>query len=467
MKPPNLPGPKSVLIGQTSDRTRLLFLSALMIVFVAAFGYLRWRAVPEDPQEQQSAYLPEVEKPRVVPVSSVKIDHALLAQVKDDDRTSRLIREPAPYGHLLAEARKLTRGDLSALGVKRIDPQEVLADPGLHRGQVYEVKGFLESVEVVQGDVYQEVRGTLLDPTGQRYAFSVLREPDAAVGEVVRLQGFFFKVFAVETAPGEYDDQVLHLVGRALPRAFLEMAPVDDLSDAPLHQLRDFDVTDMIDIQEDVLYHVLNFVRSLSDEERASTEYEDVEWAQLRQDPDRYRGRPVRVFANRYASLEWPRQLGPDGENPLDVDVFHDGILKLPHDRIYRWIGFDPVPEDALGESRLVFLKGIFYKNFAWENSRGDVLTAPLIVAVDFDRFEIGENQLVEWMGYIIAAITGTLVLVFFVGVFNDRRTSLQFRKEYLRRKRKRLDSMLAGGGPASPTAPATPDDDEAPRSPP
>ena len=32
----------------------------------------------------------------------------------------------------------------------------------------------------------------------------------------------------------------------------------------------------------------------------------------------------------------------------------------------------------------------------------------------------------------LIAAITGTLVLVFFVGVFNDRRTSLQFRKEYL-----------------------------------
>lgn len=449
LKPPRLPGPRLALGAKTSDRSRLLFLGVVMVLFIGGFAYLRVRSSETDPVSQQESLIPaEVVRPRAVRIPSAQVDHALLIEVRDASRSERLVREPTPYGHLIAQARRLTTGDMEALGLQKIDAAAILEDPALHRGHAYEVKGILEQLEIVQGADYQEVRGTLLDVAGQRYAFTVLHEPEASVGEVVRLRGFFYKLFAIETAPGEYDDQAIYLVGRNLPRTYLEMAPTTDLADAPLYQVSDFDITDMIDMQEDVLYHVLNFVRSLSPEARQNLDYEDVEWSDLRRDPERYRGRPVRVFANYYPSLEWVRVLGPDGENPLETPAFHDGILKLPHERIFRWIGFDPVPDEAIGDSRLVFLKGIFFKNYAWENSRGDILNAPLIVATGFEPFRVGENHLVEGMGYVIVGITTLLVLIFFIGVFNDRRESNRFRSDYLRRKKRQL------GGRTDPRKP-------------
>ena len=70
----------------------------------------------------------------------------MLNTVDDDRRTDRIIREPEPYTHLLSEARKLTPGDLEALGMTRIPAEEILRDPAPHRGHAFEVKGFLELV---------------------------------------------------------------------------------------------------------------------------------------------------------------------------------------------------------------------------------------------------------------------------------------------------------------------------------
>ena len=451
MKPPKLPSGRRhqalPSVGM-SGRARLISLVVMSLLFALGFLYIRYEWARSELPPEQAAYIQQADMPRIVRDPAARIDFKLLGEVADATRNQRLIREPEPYSHLLAEARKLTPGDLEALSIRRVNAAEILSNTDLQRGQAFEVKGTLESIEVVQGQLWQEVRGRLRAPDGQLYAFSVLKEPDAVVGDVVRLQGFFFKLLCPEVAPGEYEDNTIAIVGRSMVKSYLEMAPTADLSQAPFHQVRDFDLTDMVELQEDVLYFVLSYVRSLGKAGRETPLPETVEvtWADLRRQPDQYRGKLVRILARYAPGLEWPRKLGPEGENPLGVPQFQDGILALPRNRLIRWIGFDPIPAELLEDNKLIYLTGVFFKVFAWENNRGEILNGPLIVPIRFERFEMPRNEAIHQLGYGIAGTCLVLVLLFLVGVFRDGRRSMEFRREFLKRKRRRLESALGDG---------------------
>lgn len=448
MKRPMLPSGRSrpgLPLAGWSDRARLIFLAVLLIVFGGGYFYLRhdW-ARQREKEQDEAAYIADEDRSDIVRDPAAKIDFSILEQVRDGSRNERLIREPEPYSHLLAEARKLTPGDLEALGLKPMDADAISADPGVHRGLPYEVKGFLESIEVVQGQLWQEIRGTIRDQQDRYYTFSVLREPDVTVGQVVRLSGFFFKLFSLEAKPGEYLDNVIHLVGKSLDRSFLAMAPTEDLAEVPFHLARDFDLTEMVELQEELLYQVLNHVRGLSANQKSELTAQDVTWTELRRDPDAWRGKTVRILARYAPGLEWPRKLGPGGENPLEVKYFQDGILALPRNRLVRWIGFEPFPKELLGQTKLTYLTGVFVKNYAWENNRQDILNGPLLVPIRFEPFQMPKNEVFHRIGYGIAGITLLLLILFFVGVFRDSRRSKAFRREFLRRKKNRLDRVLA-----------------------
>jgi len=441
--------------GGPVGRARLISLAVLLLLFVFGFIYIRYQWSQPEPPPDQTDFIQPDDLPRIGREPAAQIDFQLLARVADATRNQRLIREPEPYSHLLAEARKLTPGDLDALGLRRVAPEEILSDPDLHRGQPFEVKGTVESMEVVQGQLWQEVRGRLRAPDGRLYAFAVLKEPDATPGDVVRLQGFFFKLLCLEVAPGEYEDNVITLVGRSMVKSFLEMPPTADLSQAPFHQVRDFDLTDMVELQEEVLYYLLSYVRSLKDagpetEVPAVPKAQEVSWADLRREPEKYRGQVVRILARYAPGLEWPRKLGPGGENPLGVRHFEDGILALPGDRLIRWIGFEPIPRELVQDSKLVYLTGVFFKIHAWENNRGEILNGPLIVPIRFERFVMPRNEVIHQIGYGIAGTCLVMLLLFLVGVFRDSRRSMDFRREFLKRKRRRLESVLEDGGEAS-----------------
>ncbi|MFH0946313.1 MAG: hypothetical protein V2A76_14025 [Planctomycetota bacterium] len=465
MKPPTLPSgrrPSVLPTGGLSVRVRLISLLAMTLLFAAGFLYIRYQWSTQDQVEDKAGYVHLDDLPRIVRDPAAKIDFKLLESVQDETRTERLIREPEAYSHLLGEARKLTPGDLEALNLKRADAKAILEDPAQYRGEPLEVKGTLEQIEVVQGQLWQEIRGRVRDQEGQIYSFAVLKEPNAEVGQVVRLQGFFFKLLCLETAPGEYTDNVICLVGRSLVRSFFEMKPTSDLSQAPFHETRDYDLTDRVELQEGILYHILSYVRSLSDEQKANLEFQDVTWSELRRQPDQYRGKTVRILVRYVPGLEWPRKLGPDGENPLDVRQFQDGILALPRNRLIRWIGFEEFPRDLAQETKLVYLVGVFYKVFAWENTRGEILNGPLLVPIRFSRFTMPRNELIHQIGYGIAGACLILVLFFLVSVFRDGRRSREFRRQFLRRKRRRLEIILSGGdesgSPSSDASSHTPD---------
>lgn len=445
MKPPKLPKSRRPLAlgGGGSSRTSLLFLTALAILFLGGFLYVRFVAMTEKAEVDENAYLAsEDHLPKITRSPSARIDFNILSPVKDSAQTDRLVREPEPYTHLLTEARKLTPGDLEALGLRDMNAIEILEDPALHRGEPFMVKGILESIDVVQGRVWQEVRGTVRDDTGQLYSFTVLRDPDVEVGQFVILRGFFFKLFTTESAPGEFADNTIYLVGNRLILSFMRMEPVTDLSQIPFDKARDFDITDMVELQEDLLYQVLSYARALDDETKEEIEATEVRWIDLRKQPEVYRGQPVRILARHVPGLDWEARMGPGGENPLNVDVFHNGILALANNRLVRWIGLEPFPVAEV-PSKLSYLTGIFVKNLAWENGRGEILNGPLIVPLRFDAFVYPKNEAIIQIGYAISATVMVLIVAFFVGVFWDSRRSAKYRQEFLQRKKRSLSRAL------------------------
>jgi hypothetical protein len=443
LKPPNLEPPTPFGLGQrkVNDRTRIIMMCVALLVVGGGYLWLRSQKLVAtgslDPNDIVA--VPDDQMP-IQRIPSARVDGSRLEAVKDATLTDRLVREPEPYQHLLTEARKLTHGDLEALGMTPIDAAAVRADPAIHRGRPYFVRGILESIDVSFDPQFHEIRGVVKDLAGQRYAFSVLSEPEVGIGDVVKLEGYFFKLLAVETAPGEYDQDVIHLVGRRLLRSFFPLPPNEDLAKIPFYEARDADLAEQVEWPDDLIYQTLNWTRTLGKEKAAALEAETVDYAQLRKEPDRYRGKVVRVFGNFYLPLEWQRRFGPEGENPLGHNLFTEGLLKLPHDRLYRWIGFEGVPREHVSNSRLVALKGVFIKNVAWQNTRSDAISGPLLVVTGFEPFMLPDESSVKIIGYIVAGLTFICIALFMLGVFNDQRRAREFQKEYMRRKRRLFD---------------------------
>ncbi len=392
--------------------------------------------------------LPRLAAQQIVREPAAKIDKDLLATVADATRTDQLVREPAAYVHLLAQARTLVPGDIEALGVKRLDVAAVRAAPAANRGVAFEVKGTLESIEPPRSGEPTEIRGTILDLSGERVAFTVLRESEANVGDIVRVRGFFFKLLAIETKPGEYADGIPCLVGKDLTRSFLPMPKVTALDPAVLVQVHESTRSEMMDLQPDVLFHVLAWARDLPAAERANLQGAQMDVRELDRDPDRWRGKLI-TFNARYLqgpNYNWTERLGPDGENPLEVDAFHEGILLHAANRKMRWISTEPLPPEAVGDHGITMVTGVFVKMLAWETTNGVVIGGPLIVPIRFDRFTLGDGSSIGRIGPWLAGAGAAALALLLWFMLRDRRETHSFRRDIAARL------AAAGRTPAPPT---------------
>lgn len=451
MSIPNLNPPTPFGFGQrrVSDKARIITMSVILLFFLLGYLWLRTQKLATENSIDPGAMIdvPREELDPLVRVPSARVDANRLLEVKDATLTDRLIREPDAYQHLLTEARKLTPGDLEALGMVAIDPAAVRGAPDDFRGKPFSVRGFLESIDVSFDPQFHEIRGVVKDVNDQRYAFSVLAEPQIEIGQIVRLEGYFFKMLALESSPGTYDENVIHLVGKRLVRSYFPLPPNSDLSKIPFYEARDADLSEAIEWPEDLIYQTLNWVRTTGKETLATLPFEHVDHAELQSEPDRYRGKVVEVVGNYYLPLEWQRRLGPDGENPLDHTIFSEGLLKLPHDRLFRWISFEGVPKEMIGNSRLIVMKGVFVKNLAWQNTRSDPVSAPLFIVTGWAPFAVPDESSVQVISIVVASMTLLCIGLFVFGVYNDQRRAREFQKEYMRRKRRQFDRMQAAGG--------------------
>ncbi len=396
---------------------------------------------------------------RIVREPAAKIDLELLSKVKDATRTDQLVREPDAYVHLLSQSRTLVRGDLEALGMAKLDVDQILADPSKYRGHAFEAKGTLESIEFIETGEQVEVRGTLVEPAGARVAFTALIPPTAVVGDVVRMRGFFFKLLAVELKPGEYVGGVPCLVGKEITRSFFPAPPVTALDPEVLARAHESSLEEMMEIQEDVLFHVISWVKHLPAEERAKLQGEWLDVRELDKDPDRWRGKLITFNARCLFGPKhnWTEHIGPDGENPLEVDNFYEGIVAHAANRKMRWVSHEPFPESAVGEHDSTVVTAVFVKMLAWETTNGTMVAGPLIVPVRFDPFILGESSNIGRVGPWLAGAGAIVMAVLFWFVFRERKNDQSFRREIASRRAAAAAQGAGdtGGAGKSPPPPA------------
>ncbi len=391
------------------------------------------------------------------------VDRSLLAKVDDRSIATRLVREPDAMAHLLALAGDLT-ARASTAAPPLAEPSVLRSESSSHRGELLCVRGVVVSIErpsLVGGSrdasAAVDVRGMLRDPHGERFAFSVIEsptgggDPDSIVNREVELVGYFFKLIATETAPGEYDDLVPYFVGRRLVALHPALEKNDDLKRIAFHTAKDRTPADMIEWPEDLVLETLNWVRSIAPDRGSGEAVLDVDWTELRRQPEHYRGRIVRVIGRYRPQLEWLRRLDA-GASALGRSEFHEGLLKLSDEHLFRWIGFDAAEHatDGSDGARALTLEGVFIKNVAWLNSRGDLVSGPLIVATRLETMPLADEKSIAAIALVITGLAAVCILICLFGIYSDGQKAKQFQRDYLARRRRQLERLARARPPRS-----------------
>lgn len=450
---------KNPYLTPRSDKVRLIALIIVTVIVITAFFYFRI-----DSQQKQESY-DQDEYTYAPPVREVyaKVDPARLADVEDDNISDRVVKEMDPYLHLIKESAKILPGDMELLGAKIADIDAVRADPAAFRGKPLSIKGNLQWWETEQFQDFELFRGYMTTLEGDHVYFTVLGMPDdVALGDVFRLNGFFFKIFSFLLPQDDTRvSDAVFLVGRRLITSFYDMDPVTEVNVDLLDTITDYQLEgSLVDFQEKPLFHLLSYVQTLDDEAYAAIEFPEHLAMKIRSRPSEFRGQPVDVVGQ----LVWLRQtlLGPEGENPLGIPKVHRGILYNHRGKFCYFFALD-VPEWLKPEMReLVHLKGFFFRNYSWETREGATVSAPTLVVRGFEKYVIPEDNTMFYVTLFIFGLTIVIVGFFFISVFQDRKRAREYRSRFIAKKKQLLreamasDSGLAGdagkaGGPDRP----------------
>ena len=428
-----------------SDKARIIFLVVLSAVVVAAFFYFQNLSLRQA-QELDTDLEDYLDAPPPIREVYAKVDPARLEDVRDATPAERVVREKDAYLYLIKESAKLIPGDMEILGVQNIPPADLRADPASFRGRPVEIKGALEWFEREEFQDFKLFRGYLVTPEGDYVYFTVMNMPDEIeIGGVMKLQGFFFKIFSCSLADGSTRaGNAVYLVGNRLKPSFYHMDPVTELDPEILDSLYVYTFEDSLkEFRDKPLFHFLSYVRNMDPQRKASLEYQELLPAEIRNRPMDYRGKPVKVLG--YVKWSQIRSLGPEGENPL-------GVPSIIHALAYNYRGgwcyfltFD-LP-DWIRSNDMVYVKGIFYRNYTYTSRRGDPVSAPVLIACEYEPFVPPEDRATPMLMWFFGVFAILLVGFFFLSVFRDRKEARRFRARFIERKKRQLSAVMTSGG--------------------
>ncbi len=434
---------KTVPSGPGSDKARLIFLVVITAVVVVAYFFFRFQASDADQGNIAEPTDHILAPPSRIEVSAA-VDPAQLEIVKDSTTSERVVKEMEPFLHLIKQAARLIPGDMELLGVSLCDTEHLLADPGDSRGQPLSIKGNLQWWEKEKFQDFQLYRGYITTLKGEYVYFTVLNiSDDVSIGDVVKLEGFFFKIFSF-TLPGEGTrvSDAPFLVGRKLISSFYDMDPVAELNLDLLGSIYDYSLEDSSrEFQEKPLFHVLSYVHHMGDETFESIEFPDTLASEILFRSSTYRGQPVKVAGHPIWTRT--RRLGPGGENPLDVDKVFHGILLNHKGGFCYYIALD-IPRWLTGDYKdLINIKGFFLRNYSYVTRKGTPQSAPVLVVRGFEKFEYPEDNTMIYVTFFIIGLTILIVGFFFFTVFVDRKRSKEYRTRFIENKKKLLQRAM------------------------
>jgi len=409
-----------------------------------------------DPTESGVLPPPTVETP--------SLDTQLLDTVRDSTREQRLVLEPRPLAHLLATALNVSSGVAQALGMPRrpLPVEFVQTDPSHYRGKYLWFKGRLTKLEgPAQGHPvpgYSIYTAHIQTEEGQPLLFYFSKEPlgdGLQIGEVVRAEGYFFKLRDM-TFPTKVERAPV-LVGRRLARAFEDWGEVTTLDRVLMDSVldgrwkKDEETGDstwvplgigenaLIEDQADPLWHLAAYARSKTggtlEEWRRHPSLSIENWPTVHKDDVLVpAGTPMRVmgtfvFGRRYAAPP----------NPAGIEYWTEAYIQV-HDLggklIPLWIAQD-IGDWTRGEP--VEARVFFYKRYTYQPQFGkaEMVIAPVFVGARLDRYATLEHPMVRWTGWIFFGVIVVLILLMLFVARRDRRSSASFEDERVARRRR------------------------------
>lgn len=444
----------------TGPTARIVVLAVAFVACAGVFLWLRWNeAQPAEAAPSELGAEPAEAIEGSAPAAAT-IDAELLAEVRDSTESERVIREPQPFLHLLLESGKLVAGDFRRMKAAFADDalfEQVLAGPAAWRGRPLVAKARFsfatkESIPLEDGgEEFSYWRGVALDDLGRTYSFSVLEEPEGLKpGDVIKIEGFFFKRLALfdPSQPDRLIDPTLHLIGKRVVRSFLHMPPVKELSPAILSTLRDYEIQDRVEIPDAPLWHVLSYVENCEAEQIAADAEQSVNERTgeasyltsqaLLRDPDQYRGSAVRLLGSMSRDQPpWPKDLGPDGENPLDIPVAWHSLLVHQGPTFTYLISKERPPAWAIGNPTVI-VEGVFLKLYTYQAKNRQTVTCPLVIVKRFAPFEIASETLRSGLSLALIAVSIPVVLGLLLLAMRDRKVAAELRARQLELRRER-----------------------------
>jgi len=385
--------------------------------------------------------------PDAIRIPAAKVIPEKLSEVKDTDISDRVVKEKEPFVHLIKEAAKLVYGDMEILGLKKADSKAILDDPSACRGLPYEIKGNLQWYEEITDLDFKLFRGYILSLEGEYFYFTVREMPrDLKIDDVVKLQGFFYKVYSFNLqGEDKRINNAVYLVGKSLIPSFYELQPALKLDFALLDTLYDFNVEDMFKpFEEKPLYHMLSFVNNIDDETfelmRKDKLFEEHLAKDIRAKPGVFRGAPVRVLGEIIWTVE--RTLGPEGENPIGVRSVYHGININYRGNFCYFISFEDPKE--MKKDGMFYHDGFFFRNFAYKSRNDKICLAPVLIARGFERYNIPEDNTLKLVSYAILIGAILAGFCFITYIVRDRKENLKYRDKFIKRKKLELSRVIS-----------------------
>lgn len=443
----------------TSDKRRLILMSAALIALLAVFvvSQLQRQGGQAALEQQQRLAIEEVAPTPVEEIVVPAFDlERLRGKVSDSRETDRVLRESAGLEELARHARGFGDPHFLALGVRELDAQalrEIESDPAAQRAKPFRARGRVQRFEASQDrDGRERLDGYLVMESGETVFFSVWRAPDSLlVGDFIRLDGFFFKLFRDELGRDEWTEGP-YLVGDRAVRSDPVLEPFDPERLArELARVEDDGTTSMTRLGGDAhraKWELLRFAQlpqAAQIDWEAAPELNGALMARLVREGSEFRGAPIRIPVSRIQAMRTPRA----GENPLRLSHLSSGWIGNTN-----WTGGPgviqfamPPREQDLALGAYCTARGFFLKNLAYEDQAGVLRTAPYFVLHSLEPFDVPEDVMIRNVAWFVAGLTVFLVGLFFVLLMRDRKRSEQFQAELVRRRRARRERAANSPG--------------------
>ncbi len=457
-------GPETTLGFTPREKRRLFVLSLASALVAAVIAGLLLRSRSSG----DLGGLPAGEPEELAPAVSLPAVDAqrLDALVQDARAEDRVVLESEALDVALDTARLLTPRHFRAMDQVELDAATaagLLADPGAQRGRPFLARGWIEELRQRQRGPANAPEhpplhvGQLLLEDGTVAYFVALQLPDdSLLGDYVRVDGLFLKVFSDESSEqrGTWIEGPLLVAPQAI-RSYPDLGRVTEI-DPKFERLvlDDYllspagEAPRMEGLPFEALWHLMAYVRDLPAGAVDWSSAPELDGETLRAvlaDGRAHRFQPFRIPLGR---LQGNRVRRP-GENPARMAQYSEGwIGNTTWKNVIQFQA--PTAYHDLELADYVHGRGFFLKNFAYESAQG-LRVAPAFVLVSLHSHVPSAPPLFRHLTYAVVGTTVLLTLLFVVLLRRDKRSSERFERDLVRRRRARAERRAGSAVSASP----------------